>query len=180
MRKLTLLFCFCATHASAQERCTLGVDVPERVALQGVVVLVLVEPQCFGVYENGTLSTRFVHRQLYGYASTGRDGKETPLTNPQTGPHRINRVEGREYTSKEITIRVRGRDVPAPMPYPLFFDDRGRAIHAGQTGEEYASSGCVRIPYAAARALNLGFDHSKIQVVITRNRTTWRTDWEKR
>jgi lipoprotein-anchoring transpeptidase ErfK/SrfK len=57
-------------------------------------------------------------------------------------------VQRRIHYSSEIEGAV--------MPYSLFFDDKGNAIHAGDIGED--SNGCIRIPYFFAESL---FDLAK-------------------
>ena len=161
----------------AQERCALRYDVPEEIRFPGILVLVLVEPQCFAIYEDGQLSTRILGRSLYGYASTGMRGHRTPFSDPIRGPNRITRAH-RHYWSKTYSVFWRGREVPAYMPYSLFFTNDGHALHEGRVDRMFASHGCVRLPTRAAEALFGGFPHDEVQVVITRNKASFRAEWE--
>jgi hypothetical protein len=174
---------FGSAYAHA-EKCNLGAEVPRHIALAGDVVVIFRDEQCFGVYENGRIASRdmyddgwYVHRTLHGWASTGTDTNETPLSDPSTGTQRVLR-SSRDHRSKEIQIKVGGRWVDAPMPFALFFDEKGRAIHAGNVRRERASHGCVRIPPEAARALFDGFDHRSLQIIIARNRHEFQERWE--
>lgn len=180
---MAIFFLWCApAHA---EKCNLGAEVPHRVSLSGSVVVIFRDDQCFGVYENGRIAHRdvsesgwYVRRPLYGWASTGSDANATPLSDPSQGPQRVVR-SSRDHRSKEIRIKVGGRWVDAPMPFALFFDANGRAIHAGYVRRERASHGCVRIPMAAAQALFDGFDHRSLQIIIVSNRDALQEQWER-
>ncbi len=174
---VAIILCFCATHAAAQERCELGFDVPEEIKIQGIVVLVLKQPQCFGIYEDGKLSTRVMGRPLYGYASTGMRGHDTPLSDPSKGPDLIN-GSYRHYWSKKYSVFWQGRSLPAYMPYSMFFTHNGHALHQGRVDRKFASHGCVRLPPHAAQALFYGFPHEELRVIITHDRHSLRTEWE--
>ncbi len=151
------LFMLCASvvASTADSRCRLGEDVPERIALEGVYVIVLREPQCFGVYENGKLSVRGVGQYLFGYASTGKAGKETPFSDPAVGPSRIFHADRNKISSI----------YKMPMPCALFFNG-DIALHAGSDLRPYRSNGCVRLPKRAACALFDRFRHSDIKVIV--------------
>ena len=97
--------------------------------------------------------------QFYWPVSTGRSGYETP-----TGNFAPMRME-RDHYSKEWD--------DAPMPYSIFFTDRGHAIHGSTETKRLgspASRGCVRLePSNAAKLFALvetaGMANTK--VVIT-------------
>ena len=164
--------------AKAAERCSLGEDVPERVRFQGIAVVVFLEPQCFGVYENGQLSSRYLKRELFGLVSTGRLGYETPTTDPDKGPQRVNRRSA-DHVSNEFALRVDGVLQEAPMPFAQFIDEEGRALHAGYVREKFASHGCIRLPIRAAEALFYGFEQQSLQVIVVWNRGDFVSLWEE-
>lgn len=66
--------------------------------------------------------------------SSGTDSQETP-----TGSFAV-QYKDRDHWSKEYD---------APMPYSVFFTDRGHAIHHGDVNEE--SNGCVRLSEGPAK-----------------------------
>ena len=174
------------TSVAYAEKCRLGTEVPRQVDISGSTIIVFIETQCFGVYVNGRIARRNVTIDgwygpypLHGYASTGKEGHETPLSVPSQGPQRVIRAS-RDHASQEIKVLHRGRWIPAPMPYALFFDERGRALHAGRTLRENQSSGCVRLPMEAARVLFDEFRHSTFQIIIVWSREDLRRDWEGR
>jgi lipoprotein-anchoring transpeptidase ErfK/SrfK len=71
--------------------------------------------------------------------SSGRDSKPTP-----TGVFSVlNKMP--MYRSKKYDN--------APMPYALFFEPHGIALHAGYVGDEPNSHGCVHLPGAFAKKL---------------------------
>lgn len=177
------MLCLWCVPAHA-EKCQLEIEVPGRVSISGSVAVIFHDEQCFGVYEGGRIAYRnvyqngwYVRRALYGWASTGSDAHATPLSDPSQGPQRVLR-SSRDHRSKEIQIKVDGRWIDAPMPFALFFDEKGRAIHAGNVRSERASHGCVRIPIEAAHALFDGFDHRSLKIIIARNRHEFREKWE--
>jgi len=73
--------------------------------------------------------------------STGRPGFETP-----TGAFRPNRMDADHYSQEYDQ---------APMPYAVFFDLKGHAIHGSfePIGRPAASHGCVRLEPANAAKL---------------------------
>ncbi|MFZ2555821.1 MAG: L,D-transpeptidase [Minisyncoccia bacterium] len=172
---LFLLMGMGAAHAA--ERCNLGREVPVQIQVPGIAVIVFTDSQCFGIYENGRIANRFGYH-LFGYASTGGPGNETPLTDPQKGPQRVNRAS-EFHESTEFPIVVKGKSVPAPMPYALFFDLNGRAIHAANVLQPLASHGCIRLPKAAAYALFHGFNHAEIQIIVTHDPDSFSILWER-
>ena len=103
---------------------------------------------------------------------------ETPLTDPEKGPQRVNRAS-EFHESSELEMVIDGQKQGAPMPYALFFDEEGRALHAGNVRQPFASHGCVRLPTKAAHALFHGFDHRQIQVIVTHNRALFELVWER-
>jgi len=150
-----MLVLLLASDAEAQERCNLRQEVPTRVGIPGDVAIIFVRDQCFGVYENERLAVRD-GEYLFGYASTGGRGHETPLTIPSKGPHRVNRARP-DHVSVEYD---------APMPFALFFDLQGRALHAGDVRRKNASHGCVRLPTFAAKAIFYGFPLRTLQIIL--------------
>jgi hypothetical protein len=83
--------------------------------------------------------------QVYEWpVSTGRPGFETP-----TGAFRPNRMDADHYSQEYDQ---------APMPYAVFFDLKGHAIHGSfdPIGRPAASHGCVRLaPTNAAKLFAL-------------------------
>lgn len=86
------------------------------------LILVVLEEQLLGVYENGEL--KFCYP-----VSTGRSAKPTPL-----GRFKI------FYKSKYHISTIYGD----PMPWMLAFT-KYHALHAGDISKPYASHGCVRL-----------------------------------
>ncbi len=162
-------------YAQAYERCALGIDVPRAIHIPGIIVLVLRDPQCFGVYENGTLSTRRFDRPLYGWVSTGGEGHDTPITDPSLGAHRIH-FASEHHFSTQFSMVVNGREEPAYMPQALFFN-KGIALHTGRVTTPFASHGCVRLPKAAAHALFYNFPHDEIQVIVAEDKESFKEQW---
>lgn len=79
---------------------------------------------------------------LYDWpVSTGKPGYETP-----TGSFRPNRMDADHYSQEYDN---------APMPYAMFFDLNGHAIHGSfdPIGKPAASHGCVRLSPANAAKL---------------------------
>lgn len=150
---LVMLFVCTSSHAS-EDRCRFGVDVPERIHLEGVRVIVFVESQCFGVYENGALSKRGVGHYLFGYASTGARGHDTPRSEPNTSWNIFH--ADRDKVSSIYHL---------PMPCALFFNG-DIALHAGSDLRPLRSHGCVRLPKRAACALYDHFRHGDIRVIV--------------
>lgn len=167
---MAVLFFLMGTSAAiADERCNLGREVPARIQVPGIAIIVFTDSECFGIYENGRIANRFGF-YLFGYASTGGPGNETPLTDPQKGPQRVNRAS-KFHKSQELSN--------APMPYALFFDLNGRAIHAANVLQPRASQGCIRLPTKAAYALFHGFPHSAIQIIVTHDPRVFNLVWER-
>lgn len=168
---LGMLFALAAgtlAHANEAsfERCMRDVDVPSQIHLRGVHVIVFVESQCFGVYENGKLSRRAVGRELYGYASTGKRGHETPLATQEKGSWTIFHAD-RTKVSSIYNL---------PMPCALFFNG-DIALHAGSDLRPFRSHGCVRLPKKAACAIFDYFSHSEIRVIVVRDKEDLQ-DWK--
>lgn len=140
---MLLLMC---VSAYAGERCNLDSEVPRSIRVQGLVVVIFRDAQCFGFYRDGALAQLTGGRSLWGYASTGRRGHETPLTNPAKGPGRVWYADRYMYSKK----------YDARMPDALFFmkdADPDVAAHYGIVTRPFASHGCVRLPKLAARWL---------------------------
>src|SRR5436305_3637072 len=71
--------------------------------------------------------------------ATGRDSKPTP-----TGVFSV--------LNKTPFYRSKKYD-NAPMPFALFFDPAGIALHAGYVGNSPNSHGCVHLPMAFAKRI---------------------------
>lgn len=178
---LLLLMGIGSAHAA---ECHLGVEVPKTTTIPGIVFVAFSDRdiQCFGMYENGKIAMRRVpiydkrrrfigweDRLLFGWASTGMSGYETPLSDPHKGPQRVNRAVEKHWS----------QEFQAWMPHTLFFDEKGRAVHGGDVTEPMRSHGCIRVSLAAAHGIFNGFNHRDIQVIVTRNRDTFESDWEQ-
>ena len=71
--------------------------------------------------------------------SSGREDKPTP-TGIFTVFNKMPMYRSKKYDN-------------APMPFALFFDPAGIALHAGYVGEEPNSHGCVHLPASFAKKL---------------------------
>lgn len=178
MRKVLLILLFYLSsiaHSHAREPCVLGRDMPYRIPIQGVIFVGLLDPQCFGVYQDGIM-VRYDEEQLFfGWMSSGAPRLETPVTLPQNGPHIIWEKK-RMHFSKSVPVYVRGRKMGSPMPFSWFFNG-GHAIHEGRTALRNASHGCVRLEPWAARALYHRFRKDELQVVIAYDQKSLLREW---
>lgn len=157
-------------------------SIPTEVAASGTRIVVFIEQQWLCAYHDGQIA-RVGGTELCSPVSTGSRGHETPLTDPQGSPQRVV-WKDRDHCSKEYPYPNQGcSDGGAPMPYAMFFDTEGHALHAGHvrrpTGTPYGEShGCVRLPNQAAAQL---FEFAKTgttEVVIAWNPATYRLLWE--
>jgi hypothetical protein len=171
-----------ANRAEAQEyRCNKDVEIPMQLdlpehtiramrATRRYLVLIFVETQCFGVYKDGALVPIGGGQYLYGYASTGGRGHETPLSEPSIGPDRV--WAANKYHKSTLYGGV-------PMDNAMFFmreRDRDIAMHSGRVLRGNASHGCVRLPEVAAEMLFPVRD--RLDIVVTYSRESFRLLWE--
>jgi lipoprotein-anchoring transpeptidase ErfK/SrfK len=105
-------------------------DVPESAGPERVVISL--SDQMAYLYRGNMLTAATT-------ISSGRDSKPTP-----TGVFSV--------LNKTPFYRSKKYD-NAPMPFALFFDPAGIALHAGYVGNSPNSHGCVHLPMAFAKKL---------------------------
>ncbi|MBP9669046.1 MAG: L,D-transpeptidase [Candidatus Pacebacteria bacterium] len=156
-------------------------EFPRQVRIPGKVIVIFIKDQYGVAYEHGQVAKRQGF-ELHNFIASGSEGYETPLTNPERGPHRIEYAEA-DYYSKTHP-RPRGG---APMPHTLFFDHKeGLALHGGQTYRPKEmrglplgmSHGCVRLPFKLAEIIFTDFYDAGMRVIVTWDPATLRRDWE--
>ncbi len=154
---------------------------PRQVRLPGKVIVIFIKDQYGVVHEHGEVARRQGF-ELHNHIASGSEGFETPLTNPEHGPHRIEYAEARYYS--KTYPRPHGG---APMPHTMFFNHReGLALHGGETYRPKAmrgrplgmSHGCVRLPLRMAEIIFTNFYDARMRVIITWDAETLRRDWE--
>ncbi len=166
---------------------------PEDIGYKGKLILVLIDSQQYSAYVSGRLAYHpETKTYLRGPVSTGGLHKEprlrwdyyfTPLTNPATGPQKIDiRPGDHKYKSRTHPKPDGG----ASMPFSMFIDRaNGIALHQGYVprwnGRAYgASKGCIRLPGNHARIMFYDFSGPDVDVIIAKNMQHFREVWEKR
>jgi hypothetical protein len=112
-------------------------------------------------------------QEMWGPATTGAPGHETPLSRPHEGPRRVWMVSRDHYSNR----------YDAAMPYALFFErerDPAIAVHYGNTAPKFASHGCVRLPLFAAKALFDQVAPERIRIIVVEDPHSLEMEWEHR
>lgn len=164
--------------ASALPECRLGIEVPKQVRLgAGVVMVVFNGSRCYGVYEDGRISTR-IGKPIYGFAVTGGAGTPTPLTDFLTGPQRV-QARKIDAVSSEFPVHSDGTRGGARMSFAQYIDvERGIAIHEGNVDDRNGSHGCIRVGPESARVLFFKFSQEELRIIVTEDRGSLRVLWE--
>lgn len=160
-----------------RSRCVLGIHVPEYAQINvspGMFVLVVFrKAQCFAIYNDSGSIAQQGEQEMWGPATTGAPGHETPLSRPHEGMRRIWMVSRDHYSNR----------YDARMPLALFYErerDPAIAVHYGNTAPKFASHGCVRLPMFAATALFNKVAPERIRIIVVEDSHALEMEWENR